>query len=98
MHRLFKCDSLKGITSDLETKLKDDVNKLTNPVDMYHAYLLNKNAKTYGLKSSQENFLSQRVKDELLKQSDKTDLSNPFSERAGLSVEGLQVAVIYSSL
>ena len=51
--RLFNCKSIDKLDTSITGLLKD-AKSLTEPVDLYHAYLLNRNAKTYGLKSSSD--------------------------------------------
>lgn len=57
----------------MEALLKDGT-QAQSPEDMYYAFLLNDKAKSYGA-TKQENFLASRVKEDLLKKLDKTELS-----------------------
>ena len=73
--------------------LTKEATKLTNPHDLYHAYLLNEMQK-----DKKENFLIQKVKNDLLKSFDKNDWSLKGTERPGLTLESLRVAAILVSL
>ena len=73
-YRMFKCDNLKNINEQLRSLFNNEVGKMTNPSNLHYAYVLNQNAKDYGL-SPVENFLADRTKDHLLSALNQTDFS-----------------------
>ena len=66
IQRLFNCDSLKGITEQVRSVLKNDLSKMTKPANIYYAYLMNADAKEYGLEGPVAEVIDRKTVDQLI--------------------------------
>ena len=72
---------------------------MAKPANLHYAFVLNANAKDYGLAGTIENFLSSNVKDHLLDAFNKTDFSVAGGVRKqGLTIDSLRTLEIFASL
>lgn len=98
-NRIFKCDSLKGVPGQVESIFRKDLSTMAKPANLHYAFVLNANAKDYGLAGTIENFLSSNVKDHLLDAFNKTDFSVAGGVRKqGLTIDSLRTLEIFASL
>lgn len=93
--RIFNCKSLDKLESSIQTALKDS-KSLTGVNDLYHAFILNQNAKLYGSKSSDEftKFITTKGINEIL---EKFNGDTWAYDKSEFSLESLRAAEILSA-
>ena len=97
-YRMYKCDTLKSIPTQIESIFKNDVGKMTKPSSLHYAYLLSQRTKDYGVGSVNIEQLGSRVESYLLGTFNQTDFSVEGAQREnGLSVDSLKALELFSA-
>ena len=96
--RIYKCDTLKSIPTQIESIFKNDVGKMTKPSSLHYAYLISQRAKDYGVASVNTEQLGARVQDYLLGTFNQTDFGIEGAQHEnGLSVDSLKALELFSA-
>lgn len=93
--RIFNCKVLDKLDTTIQTVLKDK--SISEPTELYFAYLLNKNAQIYGAKSSPEftKTLTEKTTKEILDMFKAEDFSYNLQ---GFSIESLRVVRLLTAI